>query len=88
MDPSKDPTRKKVPTPKAVRRFGINHMLDGKNKLVEYRIPQSIDRPIIPKVNEQGYVPDTRYVLHDIDQEAKEQALMYHSERLLGGSLL
>ena len=29
-----------------------------------------------------GYVPDTRYVLHDIDEEAKERALMYHSERL------
>ncbi|ONK70006.1 uncharacterized protein A4U43_C05F29230 [Asparagus officinalis] len=82
MDPSKAPAKKKVPTPKAVRRFGINHMLDGKNKLVEYRIPQSIDRSIIPKVKERGYVPDTRYVLHDIDQEAKEQALMYHSERL------
>lgn len=26
--------------------------------------------------------PDTRYVLHDIDEAAKEQALMYHSERL------
>ncbi|KAM0951536.1 putative tetratricopeptide-like helical domain superfamily, DYW domain-containing protein [Dioscorea sansibarensis] len=29
-----------------------------------------------------GYVPDTRYVLHDIDEEAKRRALMYHSERL------
>ncbi|KAF6155761.1 hypothetical protein GIB67_007408 [Kingdonia uniflora] len=29
-----------------------------------------------------GYVPDTRYVLQDIDQEAKEKSLMYHSERL------
>lgn len=29
-----------------------------------------------------GYVPDTRFVLHDIDEAAKEQALMYHSERL------
>ncbi|XP_078430541.1 pentatricopeptide repeat (PPR) superfamily protein [Wolffia australiana] len=29
-----------------------------------------------------GYVPDTRCVLHDIDDEAKERALMYHSERL------
>ncbi|WZZ43563.1 hypothetical protein YC2023_039822 [Brassica napus] len=27
------------------------------------------------------YVPDTRCVLHDIDEEAKEQALLYHSER-------
>ena len=34
------------------------------------------------QMREAGYVPDTRYVLHDIDQEAKEQALMYHSERL------
>ncbi|GER34614.1 pentatricopeptide repeat-containing protein [Striga asiatica] len=29
-----------------------------------------------------GYVHDTRYVLHDTDQEAKERALLYHSERL------
>ncbi|KAG6478448.1 pentatricopeptide repeat-containing protein At2g22070-like [Zingiber officinale] len=29
-----------------------------------------------------GYVPDTRFVLHDVDEEAKAQALMYHSERL------
>ncbi|KAL5219362.1 hypothetical protein ABZP36_020046 [Zizania latifolia] len=29
-----------------------------------------------------GYVPDTRYVLHDIDEDAKARALMYHSERL------
>ncbi|KAJ6805425.1 pentatricopeptide repeat-containing protein-like [Iris pallida] len=29
-----------------------------------------------------GYVPDTRFVLHDIGEEAKEEALMYHSERL------
>ncbi|PIN15834.1 hypothetical protein CDL12_11517 [Handroanthus impetiginosus] len=34
------------------------------------------------KVKEAGYVPNTRYVLHDIDQEAKERALMHHSERL------
>lgn len=28
------------------------------------------------------YVPDTRFVLHDVDQEAKEEALLGHSERL------
>lgn len=33
-------------------------------------------------MKEQRYVPDTRYVLHDIDQEAKERALFYHSERI------
>ncbi|KAL0747310.1 hypothetical protein Bca101_029312 [Brassica carinata] len=28
------------------------------------------------------YVPDTRCVLHDIDEQVKEQVLLYHSERL------
>lgn len=34
------------------------------------------------KAKEAGYVPDMRYVLHDLDFEAKERALLYHSERL------
>jgi pentatricopeptide repeat protein len=77
LDPSKA-NPKKLPTPPPKRRLGIN-MLDGRNKLVEYRLPPKIEKKV---VNEQRYVPDTRYVLHDIDQEAKEQALLYHSERL------
>ncbi|PWZ19045.1 Pentatricopeptide repeat-containing protein [Zea mays] len=77
LDPSKS-NHKKLPTPPPKRRLGIN-MLDGRNKLVEYRLPPKIEKKV---VNEQRYVPDTRYVLHDIDQEAKEQALLYHSERL------
>ncbi|KAK1553995.1 hypothetical protein Q3G72_006366 [Acer saccharum] len=39
-------------------------------------------RSLSEEVREAGYVPDTKYVLHDLDQEAKEKALMYHSERL------
>uniref|UniRef100_A0A453A3D8 DYW domain-containing protein n=1 Tax=Aegilops tauschii subsp. strangulata TaxID=200361 RepID=A0A453A3D8_AEGTS len=77
LDPSKA-NPKKLPTPPPKRRLGIN-MLDGRNKLGEYRLPPKIEKKV---VNEQRYVPDTRYVLHDIDQEAKEQALLYHSERL------
>ncbi|XP_010500283.1 PREDICTED: pentatricopeptide repeat-containing protein DWY1, chloroplastic-like isoform X2 [Camelina sativa] len=34
------------------------------------------------EVRAAGYVPDTKYVLHDIDEESKEKALMHHSERL------
>ncbi|KAJ4896534.1 hypothetical protein Rs2_23328 [Raphanus sativus] len=34
------------------------------------------------EVRNAGYVPETKYVLHDIDEEAKEKALMHHSERL------
>ncbi|RVW54031.1 Pentatricopeptide repeat-containing protein, mitochondrial [Vitis vinifera] len=33
-------------------------------------------------MKEAGYVPETRFVLHDIDQEGKEEALLAHSERL------
>ncbi|PIA52435.1 hypothetical protein AQUCO_01000364v1 [Aquilegia coerulea] len=39
-------------------------------------------RSLNEEMKNAGYVPDTRYVLQDIDQEAKEKALMYHSERL------
>ncbi|KAG6508482.1 hypothetical protein ZIOFF_033856 [Zingiber officinale] len=34
------------------------------------------------QMKEAGYVPDTRFVLHDVDQESKEDALLAHSERL------
>lgn len=34
------------------------------------------------QMREAGYVPETRFVLHDIDQESKEEALLAHSERL------
>lgn len=39
-------------------------------------------RLLSKEVKKAGYVPDTRYVLHDIDEEAKETALVHHSERL------
>lgn len=29
-----------------------------------------------------GYVPDTKFVLHDVEEEQKENALLYHSEKL------
>eukprot|EP01018_Ginkgo_biloba_P007726 Gb_41233 [translate_table: standard] len=29
-----------------------------------------------------GYVPDTRFVLHDVEEEQKEQVLCHHSEKL------
>ncbi|PIA46804.1 hypothetical protein AQUCO_01500386v1 [Aquilegia coerulea] len=81
LDPSKV-NLKKIPTPPPKKRSAIN-MLDGRNRLIEFRsvTPYKNDEKA-NQPKEQGYVPDTRYVLHDIDQEAKEQALLYHSERL------
>ncbi|KAJ0971195.1 hypothetical protein J5N97_019154 [Dioscorea zingiberensis] len=34
------------------------------------------------RMQEAGYVPDTRSVLHDVDEEEKETALRVHSEKL------
>ncbi|CAL5386266.1 unnamed protein product [Camellia sinensis] len=34
------------------------------------------------RIESYGYVPETNYVLHDIGQEEKENALCYHSEKL------
>ncbi|XP_022158958.1 pentatricopeptide repeat-containing protein At4g37170 [Momordica charantia] len=34
------------------------------------------------KMKEAGHVPDTKFVLHDVELEQKEQNLSYHSEKL------
>lgn len=84
IDPSKA-NPKKIPTPPPKKLTAIS-MLDGKNRLGEFRnlTLYKDDEKLknLSGMKEGGYVPDTRYVLHDIDQEAKEQALLYHSERL------
>ncbi|XP_028784186.1 pentatricopeptide repeat-containing protein At2g15690, mitochondrial-like [Neltuma alba] len=84
LDPSKV-VANKIPTPPPKKRTAIS-MLDGKNRIIEYKNPTLYkdDEKLkaLSAMKEAGYVPDTRYVLHDIDQEAKEQALLYHSERL------
>ncbi|KAA8539162.1 hypothetical protein F0562_025854 [Nyssa sinensis] len=34
------------------------------------------------RMKEEGYVPDTEFVLHDVEEEQKEQNLSHHSEKL------
>ncbi|CAA0826587.1 Pentatricopeptide repeat-containing protein [Striga hermonthica] len=34
------------------------------------------------RMKEEGYVPHTNYVLHDVEEEQKEESLSYHSEKL------
>ncbi|KAG7988790.1 hypothetical protein I3843_03G204800 [Carya illinoinensis] len=88
---SLDPSRAvadRISIPPRKKHSAIN-MIEDKNRLSEYRCAGPYKEEAFEKLKglngqlrEAGYVPDTRYVLHDIDQEAKEQALMYHSERL------
>ncbi|KAK7272757.1 hypothetical protein RJT34_29578 [Clitoria ternatea] len=87
LDPSKA-TADKLPTPPRKKQSDIN-MLQEKNRVSEYRytIPYNEEvheklKGLSGQMREAGYVPDTRYVLHDIDEEEKEKALQYHSERL------
>ncbi|CAK7356631.1 unnamed protein product [Dovyalis caffra] len=84
IDPSKA-VASKIPTP-SLKKYNLISMLEGKNRITEFRNPTLYkDDEKLKQLREMktgGYVPDTRYVLHDIDQEAKEQALLYHSERL------
>lgn len=87
LDPSKAITAK-LPAPPRKKHSATN-MLEEKNRISEYRCASPFKgegyekfKGLNGQMREAGYVPDTRYVLHDIDEEAKEQALQYHSERL------
>ncbi|RDX84210.1 Pentatricopeptide repeat-containing protein, mitochondrial, partial [Mucuna pruriens] len=87
LDPS-EVAADKLPTPPRKKQSDIN-MLEEKNRVTEYRFPAPYKEEAHEKLGglsgqmrEAGYVPDTRYVLHDIDEEEKEKALQYHSERL------
>ncbi|KAK7809480.1 pentatricopeptide repeat-containing protein [Quercus suber] len=37
---------------------------------------------MVHKFHELGYVPDTNFVLHDVEDELKEQYLFQHSEKI------
>jgi hypothetical protein len=41
----------------------------------------TLDR-LYAQMKKEGYVPDTNFVLHDVDDEQKEHVLSNHSEKL------
>ncbi|XP_047058665.1 pentatricopeptide repeat-containing protein At4g32450, mitochondrial-like [Lolium rigidum] len=66
--------------------------VEARSKVHEYRAgdrthPETLKiyeelRYLAAHMKEAGYVADTRFVLHDVDPESKEDALLAHSERL------
>uniref|UniRef100_A0ACD5VLP8 Uncharacterized protein n=1 Tax=Avena sativa TaxID=4498 RepID=A0ACD5VLP8_AVESA len=66
--------------------------VEARSKVHEYRAgdrthPDTLKiyeelRYLAAHMKEAGYVADTRFVLHDVDPETKEDALLAHSERL------
>ncbi|GLT31601.1 hypothetical protein SLA2020_063300 [Shorea laevis] len=74
------------------KKLSSHNVLRIKGRVHEYRAgdrshPKSdkiyaLLRCLKEQMKEFGYIPETRFVLHDIDQEGKEEALLGHSERL------
>ncbi|CAK7348482.1 unnamed protein product [Dovyalis caffra] len=68
------------------------NLLDVRSKVHEYRAGDTsfpdrdrvyaLLRGMKAQMKDAGYIPATRFVLHDIDEESKEDALLAHSERL------
>ncbi|KAL2322943.1 hypothetical protein Fmac_027322 [Flemingia macrophylla] len=68
------------------------NLLEVRSRVHEYRAgdtshPENdkiyaLLRGMKAQMKEAGYIPETKFVLHDIDQEGKEEALLSHSERL------
>ncbi|KAL3502938.1 hypothetical protein ACH5RR_037387 [Cinchona calisaya] len=77
---------------KEKKKFDGQNPLEVKSRVHEYRAGDRSDPDheklyallwgLKHQMKEAGYIPETRVVLHDIDQESKEEAVLGHSERL------
>ncbi|XP_038876765.1 pentatricopeptide repeat-containing protein At4g32450, mitochondrial-like [Benincasa hispida] len=74
------------------KKLANRNLLEVRSRVHEYRAgdtshPENdriytLLRGLREQMKEAGYIPETRFVLHDIDQEGKYDALLGHSERL------
>ncbi|KAL5546416.1 hypothetical protein UlMin_006103 [Ulmus minor] len=74
------------------KKLAAQNLLEVRSRVHEYRAGDTshpnndkiytLLRSLRVQMKEAGYIPDTRFVLHDIDQESKDDALLAHSERL------
>ncbi|KAL6222774.1 hypothetical protein ACLB2K_006165 [Fragaria x ananassa] len=77
---------------KEKKQLAAKNLLEVRSRVHEYRAGDrshpdnekfyTLLRGLREQMKEAGYIPETRFVLHDIDQEGKEDALLSHSERL------
>ncbi|KAL6269398.1 hypothetical protein ACE6H2_026309 [Prunus campanulata] len=77
---------------KEKKKLAAQNLLEVRSRVHEYRAGDTSHpendkiyaqlRGLREQMKEAGYIPETRFVLHDIDQEGKEDALLAHSERL------
>ncbi|ESQ30851.1 hypothetical protein EUTSA_v10011729mg [Eutrema salsugineum] len=75
--------KKRISSDRSTKIKGDKQEISSQKKAIVDRSKALVKLKSLGKeVRDAGYVPDTKYVLHDIDEEAKEKALMHHSERL------
>ncbi|KAG8380207.1 hypothetical protein BUALT_Bualt07G0169400 [Buddleja alternifolia] len=77
---------------KEKKKLNGQNLLDVRSRVHEYRAGDrsfpdkdrvyTLLRGLKEQMKEVGYIPETKFVLHDVDPEVKEEALMAHSERL------
>ncbi|XP_010252388.1 PREDICTED: pentatricopeptide repeat-containing protein At4g32450, mitochondrial-like [Nelumbo nucifera] len=77
---------------KEKKKLSAQNLLEVRSRVHEYRAGDTshpekdkiyaLLKGMATQMRESGYIPETRFVLHDIDQESKEDALLAHSERL------
>ncbi|XP_073005565.1 pentatricopeptide repeat-containing protein At2g29760, chloroplastic-like [Typha latifolia] len=60
----------------------VYNFVKGDNKNVQRDEIYGFLRRVAEKMKLEGYLPDTNYVLQDIDREEKEEVLCSHSEKL------
>ncbi|KAL1197857.1 Pentatricopeptide repeat-containing protein [Cardamine amara subsp. amara] len=74
---------KKVPGCSSVEVDGVIHefVVGDESQQESEKIYTMLDE-IMQRLREAGYVSDTKEVLLDLDEEGKEMALSYHSEKL------
>ncbi|KAL2906187.1 hypothetical protein RDABS01_004897 [Bienertia sinuspersici] len=60
----------------------VHRFLVGDTSHPKYNEIHAFLAEISKKMKQEGYVPDTNFVLHDVEEEQKEQNLSYHSEKL------
>ncbi|KAF4390704.1 hypothetical protein G4B88_015594 [Cannabis sativa] len=60
-----------------VHKFGVRDRSHPQSDIIYDLLDE-----LVGPMKRLGYVPLTDFVLHDIEEEAKEEALLYHSEKL------
>ena len=73
----KEPGRSWIEVDKKVHSFVVEDRSHPDTEEIYFELDS-----LTKKMKRAGYVPDTRLVMHEVDEQQKEEAVCYHSEKL------